>query len=78
GPYRYYMQKEIFEQPRAVADTLLDVTSIMPELFGDNAWRVFNAVDSVLLLACGGSYHAALTAKYWIESLAQVQIGRAS
>jgi len=70
GGYRYYMQKEIFEQPRAVADTLLDVTSIMPELFGDNAWRVFNDVDSVLLLACGGSYHAALTAKYWIESLA--------
>ncbi|CAB3675260.1 glutamine--fructose-6-phosphate transaminase (isomerizing) [Trinickia soli] len=70
GGYRYYMQKEIFEQPRAVADTLLDVTSIMPELFGDNAWRVFNGVDSVLLLACGGSYHAALTAKYWIESLA--------
>ncbi|HTH77282.1 MAG TPA: glutamine--fructose-6-phosphate transaminase (isomerizing) [Trinickia sp.] len=70
GGYRYYMQKEIFEQPRAVADTLLDVTSIMPELFGDSAWRVLNGVDSVLLLACGGSYHAALTAKYWIESLA--------
>ncbi|VVE87647.1 glutamine--fructose-6-phosphate transaminase (isomerizing) [Pandoraea bronchicola] len=74
GPYRYYMQKEIFEQPRAVADTLQDVTSIMPELFGDNAWRVFNAVDSVLLLACGGSYHAALTAKYWIESLARLPV----
>ncbi len=74
GPYRYYMQKEIFEQPRAVADTLSDVTSIMPELFGDNAWRVFNTVDSVLLLACGGSYHAALTAKYWIESLAQLPV----
>lgn len=70
GGYRYYMQKEIFEQPRAVADTLLDVTSIMPELFGDHAWRILNDVDSVLLLACGGSYHAALTAKYWIESLA--------
>ncbi|RDU97780.1 glutamine--fructose-6-phosphate transaminase (isomerizing) [Trinickia dinghuensis] len=70
GGYRYYMQKEIFEQPRAVADTLLDVNSIMPELFGDGAWRVFNGIDSVLLLACGGSYHAALTAKYWIESLA--------
>ncbi|WP_206956935.1 glutamine--fructose-6-phosphate transaminase (isomerizing) [Trinickia acidisoli] len=70
GGYRYYMQKEIFEQPQAVADTLLDVNAIMPELFGDNAWRVLNAVDSVLLLACGGSYHAALTAKYWIESLA--------
>lgn len=41
GSYRYYMQKEIFEQPQAVADTLLDVASIMPELFGDGAWRVF-------------------------------------
>ncbi|PMS21737.1 glutamine--fructose-6-phosphate transaminase (isomerizing) [Trinickia dabaoshanensis] len=70
GGYRYYMQKEIFEQPRAVADTLLDVNAVMPELFGDKAWRVFNGIDSVLLLACGGSYHAALTAKYWIESLA--------
>ena len=74
GLYRYYMQKEIFEQPRAVADTLQDVTSIMPELFGDNAWRVLNAVDSVLLLACGGSFHAALTARYWIESLAQLPV----
>lgn len=74
GAYRYYMQKEIFEQPRAVADTLQDVTSVMPELFGDSAWRVFNAVDSVLLLACGGSYHAALTAKYWIESLAGMPV----
>ncbi|MBU9283194.1 glutamine--fructose-6-phosphate transaminase (isomerizing) [Burkholderia multivorans] len=72
GSYRYYMQKEIFEQPQAVADTLLDVTSIMPELFGDGAWRVFNDVDSVLLLACGGSYHAALTAKYWVESIAKL------
>ncbi|HDR9100348.1 TPA: glutamine--fructose-6-phosphate transaminase (isomerizing) [Burkholderia vietnamiensis] len=72
GAYRYYMQKEIFEQPQAVADTLLDVASIMPELFGDGAWRVFNDVDSVLLLACGGSYHAALTAKYWIESIAKL------
>jgi glucosamine--fructose-6-phosphate aminotransferase (isomerizing) len=72
GSYRYYMQKEIFEQPQAVADTLLDVTSIMPELFGDGAWRVFKDIDSVLLLACGGSYHAALTAKYWIESIAKL------
>ncbi|HDR8911346.1 TPA: glutamine--fructose-6-phosphate transaminase (isomerizing) [Burkholderia multivorans] len=72
GSYRYYMQKEIFEQPQAVADTLLDVTSIMPELFGDGAWRVFNDIDSVLLLACGGSYHTALTAKYWIESIAKL------
>jgi glucosamine--fructose-6-phosphate aminotransferase (isomerizing) len=74
GLYRYYMQKEIFEQPRAVADTLQDVSSIMPELFGDSAWRVLNSVDSIVLLACGGSFHAALTAKYWIESLAQLPV----
>lgn len=74
GAYRYYMQKEIFEQPRAVSDTLEDVTTIMPELFGDNAWRVLNSTNSVLLLACGGSYHAALTAKYWIESLARLPV----
>jgi len=74
GLYRYHMQKEIFEQPRAVADTLSDIVSIMPELFGDGAWRIFQEVDSVLLLACGGSFHAALTAKYWIESLAGVPV----
>lgn len=74
GLYRYYMQKEIFEQPRAVADTLQDVSSIMPELFGDGAWRILNSVNSVLLLACGGSYHAALTARYWIESVAQLPV----
>ena len=74
GPYRYYMQKEIFEQPRAVADTLQDITSIMPELFGDGAWRAFNEIDSVLLLACGGSFHAALTARYWIENLAKLPV----
>jgi len=74
GLYRYHMQKEIFEQPRAVADTLAEIDSIMPELFGDGAWRVFQGIDSVLLLACGGSFHAALTAKYWIESLARVPV----
>ncbi len=74
GLYRYYMQKEIFEQPRAIAETLQEVSSIMPELFGDGAWRVLNTVDSVVLLACGGSFHAALTAKYWIESLAQLPV----
>ncbi len=68
------MQKEIFEQPRAVSDTLQELTSVMPEWFGDGAWRVFDGVDSVLLLACGGSYHAALTARYWIESLARLPV----
>jgi len=74
GPYAYHMQKEIFEQPRAVADTLSDLGGVMPEWFGDGAWRVMRDTRSVLLLACGGSYHAALTAKYWIESLAGVPV----
>lgn len=74
GPFRHFMQKEIFEQPRAVADTLDDIQSIMPELFGDGAHAVFEGCNNVLILACGTSYYAGLTAKYWIESLAQVPV----
>src|SRR5471030_1110771 len=74
GPYRHYMQKEIFEQPRAIADTLEGVTGIMPELFGDAAYAVFKQIDRVLILACGTSYYAGLTAKYWIESLAKIPV----
>jgi glucosamine--fructose-6-phosphate aminotransferase (isomerizing) len=72
GPYRHYMQKEIFEQPRVIGDTLEGVTGIMPELFGDDAYKVFKQIDRVLILACGTSYYAGLTAKYWIESVAKV------
>ncbi|MFZ6757405.1 glutamine--fructose-6-phosphate transaminase (isomerizing) [Undibacterium sp. Ji50W] len=74
GPYRHYMQKEIFEQPRAIADTLEGVISIMPELFGDGAYKVFKQTDSVLILACGTSYYAGLTAKYWIEAIAKIPV----
>ncbi|MBV8046186.1 MAG: glutamine--fructose-6-phosphate transaminase (isomerizing) [Paludibacterium sp.] len=74
GPYRHYMQKEIFEQPRAVADTLADVLAIMPELFGDGAYQALRQTGRVLILACGSSYYAGLTAKYWIESLARVPV----
>jgi glutamine---fructose-6-phosphate transaminase (isomerizing) len=74
GPYRHYMQKEIFEQPRAIGDTLEGVNAIMPELFGDQAYNIFKQVDSVLILACGTSYYAGLTAKYWIESVAKVPV----
>jgi glucosamine--fructose-6-phosphate aminotransferase (isomerizing) len=73
GPYRHYMQKEIFEQPRVIGDTLEGVTGIMPELFGDDAYRIFKQVDRVLILACGTSYYAGLTAKYWIESIAKIE-----
>jgi len=74
GPYRHYMQKEIFEQPRVIGDTLEGVTGIMPELFGDNAYKVFKDIDRVLILACGTSYYAGLTAKYWIECIAKLPV----
>jgi glucosamine--fructose-6-phosphate aminotransferase (isomerizing) len=74
GPYRHFMQKEIFEQPRVVGDTLEGVTGVMPELFGDGAYKVFKEIDRVLILACGTSYYAGLTAKYWIESIAKVPV----
>jgi len=72
GPYRHYMQKEIFEQPRAIADTLEGVEGIVPELFGDQAFRVFKDIDSVLILACGTSYYSGCAAKYWLESIAGI------
>ena len=75
GPYRHYMQKEIFEQPRAIADTLDGIAGIAPELFDGaqgGAWRVFQEVDSVLILACGTSYYSGCTAKYWLESIAGI------
>jgi glucosamine--fructose-6-phosphate aminotransferase (isomerizing) len=73
GPYRHFMQKEIFEQPRAVADTLQGVASITPELFGTGAAGVLGDVSSVLILACGTSWHAGLVARYWLETLAGVR-----
>jgi glucosamine--fructose-6-phosphate aminotransferase (isomerizing) len=66
------MQKEIFEQPRAIADTLQGVEGISPELFGDGAYRVFKDVEQILILACGTSYYSGCTAKYWLESIAKV------
>ncbi len=75
GPYRHYMQKEIFEQPRAIADTLEGVDGIVPELFDGStasAARVFKDIDSVLILACGTSYYSGCTAKYWLESIAKI------
>ena len=72
GPYRHYMQKEIFEQPRAIADTLEGVEGIVPELFGDGAYRVFKDIDNVLILACGTSYYSGCAAKYWLESMAKI------
>ncbi|MGE8317494.1 MAG: glutamine--fructose-6-phosphate transaminase (isomerizing) [Comamonas sp.] len=76
GPYRHYMQKEIFEQPRAIAETLEGVQAVVPELFngadGTAAWRVFEQIDNVLILACGTSYYSGCTAKYWLEGIAGI------
>jgi glucosamine--fructose-6-phosphate aminotransferase (isomerizing) len=76
GPYRHYMQKEIFEQPMAVANTLEMVTnasSISPQLFGVEAESIFRDVEYVLILACGTSYHAGMVARYWLEGVAGIR-----
>ena len=73
GPYRHYMQKEIFEQPMAVANTLELVTrarAIVPQLFGAEADKIFNKINGLTILACGTSYHAGMVARYWIEAVA--------
>lgn len=73
GPYDHFMQKEIFEQPGVVANTLemvLNAQSISPRLFGTEAENIFNHTDSVLILACGTSYHAGVVARYWLETVA--------
>ncbi len=72
GPYRHFMQKEIFEQPRAVADTLEAVAGIDPTLFGARAAESLPRTKSVLILACGTSYYSSLVAKQWIETLARI------
>ena len=72
GPYRHYMQKEIFEQPRAIADTLEGVEGITSELFGKNASGTFKEIDRVLILACGTSYYSGCVAQYWIEAIAKI------
>ena len=72
GPYRHFMQKEIFEQPEAISYTLEGVECAAPGLFGEQAGEVFKDVDSVLILACGTSYYAASTARYWLESIAKI------
>ena len=72
GPYRHFMQKEIFEQPRAITDTIPQAETFDAALFGDGAQKVFEGIDSLLILACGTSYYSGLTAKYWLESVAKI------
>jgi len=71
GTYRHYMQKEIFEQPKALARTLeLAAGGHLAHLFGARAAEAFREIDSVLVLACGTSFHAGLVGRYWLESIA--------
>ncbi|MDQ2961913.1 MAG: glutamine--fructose-6-phosphate transaminase (isomerizing) [Pseudomonadota bacterium] len=72
GPYRHFMQKEIFEQPRAIADTLESVGSIAPELFGQNAAEALANVGAVHVLACGTSYYSGMVARLWLEAVARL------
>src|SRR5262249_26535487 len=73
GRYRHYMQKEIFEQPGAVAATLEMVTgasALVPQLFGVDAEEVLRSSNAVTGIACGTSYHAGMVARYWLEGIA--------
>ncbi|GIX38532.1 MAG: glutamine--fructose-6-phosphate aminotransferase [isomerizing] [Silanimonas sp.] len=72
GPYRHFMQKEIHEQPRAIADTLEPIleTGFSPALFGPRGPELLAGVTGVQILACGTSHYAGLVARYWIEALA--------
>jgi glucosamine--fructose-6-phosphate aminotransferase (isomerizing) len=75
GPYQHYMQKEIFEQPGAVAatlETVIGAQSLQPGLFGADAEALFKDVSSVQIVACGTSYHAGMVARYWLESIARI------
>jgi glucosamine--fructose-6-phosphate aminotransferase (isomerizing) len=72
GPYSHFMQKEIFEQPRAIADTLESVGGVGPELFGASAAEVFAGVNEVRVLACGTSYYSGMVGRLWLEAVAGI------
>ena len=77
GEYRHYMQKEIFQQPRAVADTLearLGPHGVLPNIFGIESDELLRRTRGVHIIACGTSYHAGLVAKYWIEEFAHLPV----
>ncbi|GLQ97638.1 glutamine--fructose-6-phosphate transaminase (isomerizing) [Dyella mobilis] len=77
GEYRHYMQKEIFEQPRAVAETLearVGPNGVLPNIFGVDGEELLTKVQGLHIIACGTSYHAGLVAKYWIEEYARLPV----
>lgn len=75
GPYSHFIQKEIYEQPRAVSDTaeIFLEGGFIAENFGDDAPEIFGKINSIKILACGTSYYTALTGKYWLESIAKIR-----
>ena len=75
GDYEHFMQKEIFEQPQAIRDTLesrLTNNSVVIPAFGYRAEEIFQKIRQVQIVACGTSYHAGLVAKYWLEDIAKI------
>ena len=75
GEYRHFMQKEIFDQSKAINDTLMgriNKTHILEAAFGESAAQIFDSIQRVQIVACGTSYHAGMVAKYWLESLAHI------
>ncbi|HLP98176.1 MAG TPA: glutamine--fructose-6-phosphate transaminase (isomerizing) [Sideroxyarcus sp.] len=75
GEYKHYMQKEIHEQPQALANTLESVCnsqSLVPGIFGAEANNIFPHIDNILILACGTSNHAGQVARYWLEEIAGI------
>lgn len=78
GEYRHYMHKEIFEQPRALMDTLANRIyqgRVLEAAFGPKASSLFENITAVQIIACGTSYHAGLVARYWLETLAKLPCG---
>ena len=75
GRFRHYMQKEIFEQPQAVAETLegrIGEDRVLPNIFGVGADDILRQVQQVHIVACGTSYHAGLVARYQLEELSGI------
>ena len=75
GPYSHFMQKEIFEQPQAIRDTLesrVTKNKVVLSAFGPNAKKVFKQIKQVQIVACGTSYNAGIVAKYWLEDIAKI------
>ena len=75
GAYAHFMQKEIFEQPQAIRDTLesrITNDSVVISAFGQESNKVFSRVRQVQIIACGTSFNAGLVCKYWLEDIAKI------